>query len=151
MPELLGPELADGRLVPDEIGGRERRHEVVGRPGRLVVVAQGRLDEIETALGGRVDERGLELTQCALRERGEGAERLDLVAEELDPDRLASGRGEDVDDAAADGDLPALLDALRSRVPGQREPLDEPVHARLVADREPDRSGRSSAGGSPSA
>ena len=42
--------------------------------------------------------------------RVEGAERVDLVAEELDPDRQRQRRREDVDDAAAAGGLAAARD-----------------------------------------
>ena len=90
--------------------------------------------------------------QRALRERREGAQRLDLVAEELDADRLAAGRREDVDDPAAHGELAALLDAVDPLVAGERELLGELLDPRLVADaRAGSAPGRDSAGGSPSA
>ena len=76
----------------------------------------------------------------ALREGREGAHLLDLVAEELDPQRLAAGGREDVDDAAAHGELAAVVDTLHALVPGERELLGEPVDARLSADPELDRS-----------
>ena len=71
--------------------------------------------------------------QRALRERRERADRFDLVAEELDPERLAAGGRKDVDDAAAHGEMAALLDALDPLVAGQRELLGE-RRARHVAD-----------------
>ena len=74
------------------------------------------------------------------RPLGEGRERahlLDLVAEQLDAQRLAAGRGEDVDDAAADGELPALIDPVDALVAGARERLGEAVEAGLIADDEP--------------
>ena len=73
----------------------------------------------------------------ALGERREGADLLDLVAEELDPQRLAAGRREDVDQAAADRELSAVLDALDAFVAGERELLREPVDAWRVADGDP--------------
>ncbi len=76
-----------------------------------------------------------------LREGGERADRLDLVAEELDADRLAAGRGEDVDDAAADGELAAVVDALDACVPGERERLGERLDADLGAGAELDLDG----------
>ena len=77
--------------------------------------------------------------QRALGERREGAHLLDLVAEELDAQRLAARRREDVDDPAADGELAALLGAVDALVAGERERLREAVEARLGADLEPDR------------
>ena len=61
-------------------------------------------------------------------------DRLDLVTEELDPQRLAPGGREDIDDAASDGELPALVGALDTLVAGQSEVLGERVDTRLVAD-----------------
>ena len=58
-----------------------------------------------------------------LGEGGEGAHGLDLVAEELDAKRLAAGRREDVDDAAAHGELSAVVHALHSLVAGERKRL----------------------------
>ena len=90
--------------------------EVVGRPDGASSSSQRRLDEVEAPLGGRVDDRLVDGVQRALRERRERADLLDLVAEELDPQRLAAGRREDVDEPAAHGELAALLDALDALV-----------------------------------
>jgi hypothetical protein len=76
--------------------------------------------------------------QRALRERRKGAHRLDLVAEELDPQRFASGRREDVDQAAAHGELSALLDAVDALVAGEGEALGERVQPGRVARRDLD-------------
>ena len=54
----------------------------------------------------------------------EPAHLLDGVAPELDADRVLLGRREDVDDAAAHGELAALLHQLH---PGVRE-VDQPAH-----------------------
>ena len=72
--------------------------------------------------------------QGALRERGERAHGLDLVTEELDAERLAARRGEHVDDAAADGEMSALLDLVDALVAGARELLGARVDARLGAE-----------------
>ena len=80
--------------------------------------------------------------QRALRERRERAHLLDLVAEELDAQRLAPGRREDVDEAAANRELAALLRPLDALVAGQRERLGQRVDALLVARRDPKRLGR---------
>ena len=66
----------------------------------------------------------------------EGADLFDLVAEELDPQRLAAGRREHVDEAATNGKLAALLDPLHPRIAGEREGLGERVDSRLVAVRD---------------
>ena len=79
--------------------------------------------------------------QRALRERREGADRLDLVAEELDAERLAAGRREDVDQAAAHRELAAVVDALDALVAGERELLGEAFDADLEAGRELERLG----------
>ncbi len=79
--------------------------------------------------------------QRALRERRERAHLLDLVAEELDAEGLSPGRREDVDETAANRELPALLRALDALVAGQRERLGQRVDALLVARRDPERLG----------
>ena len=63
--------------------------------------------------------------QRALRERRERAHLLDLVAEELDAERLAAGRREDVDEPAADRELPAVLRPLDALVAGERKRLGQ--------------------------
>ena len=122
---LVGPDGAHLVGLPDEIGrALERRHEVAGAStaARLeLVVGSVDLDELAPPLGRRVDRRRLDLPQRALGERRERADLLDLVAEELDPQRLAAGRREDVDQAAADGELPPLLDPLDALVPRRGE------------------------------
>ena len=77
----------------------------------------------------------------ALREGRERAHRLDLVAEELDAQRLAAGRREDVDDAAAHGELAAVVDALDTLVARERERLGEPFDAELEPGAQLDRLG----------
>ena len=91
------------------------------------------------ALGRRVDRHLVDVSERALRERRERADPLDLVAEELDPDGLAAGRREDVDEPAANGELSALLDPLDPLVPGERERLGEQLEPRLLAAGDADR------------
>jgi hypothetical protein len=71
--------------------------------------------------------------QRSLRERREGADRLDLVAEELDPQRVAAGGREDVDQASADRELAALLHAVDALVAGEREPLRQGIEPRHLS------------------
>ena len=151
---LLLPDAPHVVRLPDEVGRAvDGRHEVA-RPRRrhLVVARERRLDEIRAPLGGGVDARVLDGVERPLRERREGAHLLDLVAEELDAERLAARGREDVDDPAANGELAALVDALDPLVAGERE---LPRRARRRRAPSPTRSssgaGRASSGGSPSA
>jgi len=61
----------------------------------------------------------------ALGERGERPHLLDLVAEELDAQRLSPGAREDIDDPSSNGDLPALVGTLAPLVPGEGKRFDE--------------------------
>ena len=102
-----------------------------------------------------------------LRGRNELAQRLDLVAPELKPHGSPSRAGEHVDDAAADRELPAMLDHVGARVAeldqalGQRvgrqlaacdevegghraQRRDQPLHRRQDGRHQDERSGRSS-------
>ena len=140
---LLGPDLADVVGLPDEIGAAgDGRDEVVGdRRGRVLVlvVRERRLDEVDAAVGSRVDGRRLERVERALREGREGADALDLVAEELDAERLATGGRVDVHDAAAKRELAALLGLVDALVAGECDLLGEGVDSRLVAWTDADR------------
>ena len=77
--------------------------------------------------------------QRALRERREGAHGLDLVPEELDAQRLPPRGREDVDEAAADRELAAVVDPLDALVAREREFLRELLEAELDARSEHDR------------
>ncbi len=77
----------------------------------------------------------------ALSEGRERAHRLDLVAEELDPERLAAGRREDVDDAAAHRELAAIVDPLDPLVAGERERLRQALDPWLESRPQLDRLG----------
>ena len=55
----------------------------------------------------------------------EVADLLDLVAPELDPQRVLLGRREDVEDAAAHGEVAALLDQLDAGVAGRDQSRDD--------------------------
>ena len=122
--------------------GRTRgtRSSGTARLARLPRAAQVGLDEVEAPLGRRVDDGTLDRPERSLRERRERADRLDLVAEQLDPERVAAGGREDVDDPAADGELAALLDPLHPLVAGKGEVLRE--RCRSPARRRPPSSSR---------
>ena len=110
-----------------------------GTLGRRRLVRQGHLGEVAAPLRGRVHDGVVDRVERALSERRERSHLLDLVAEELDAERLAARAREHVDDAAAHGELPAILDAIDTLVAGEGERLGEPVDTRLVAG--PDRDG----------
>jgi hypothetical protein len=140
-PELLAHDVLDFVRLPDEVRRRERRNEI-GRDRRrlaLLVVDEHRLEIAGEALGRRVDGRLVELVERPLREGRERAQRLDLVAEELDAHGLSAGRGEDVDDAAAHGELPALLGLGDPLVAGESEVLGEALDTGLVPAAQDDR------------
>ena len=59
------------------------------------------------------------------------ADRLDDVADELEPDRLRLGRRKEVDDAAADAELAVLVDRVAWREPGVGQALAEVVRRDL--------------------
>ena len=143
-----------GARRPAATRGRARgRRAGRGRAGtRRRRRRRARLDEVLAALGGRDRSPLVDRVERALRERRERPDLLDLVAEELDAERLAAGAREDVDEPAADGDLPALVDALGALVAGERQRLDERVEADLGADANLDRvAGARPRGGMPSA
>ena len=153
---LAGGQRIDRRTVsscarrPARASARQRRR--VARRGRL-----GRVERRHAVaalvslcrLSRRVDGDGVERAQGALRIGRERADRLDLVPEQLDADGIAARRREDVEDPAAYGDLPTLLDALDPLVPRRHDPFDElletgaPSPGEIVTG-----SGRRSGGGS---
>ena len=75
----------------------------------------------------------------ALREGRERAHRLDLLAEELDPERLAPGRREDVDDASPHGEMTAIIHPLHTLVARKRKRLRQPFDAGLESRPQLDR------------
>jgi hypothetical protein len=137
---LFLPDHADLVGLPHEIGTvRHWPHQIRRDRDRLAVVDERRLDEIQAALDGRIDDRRLDRMECALRERRERAHLFDLVAPELDAERLAAGRREDVDEPAANRELAALVGAFDTFVAGERKRLGEVFEADPLARRDPNR------------
>jgi hypothetical protein len=67
--KLLGPDLADLVGAPDEVRAlRDRRDEVDGHRGLLVVVGERGFRQIETPFGGRPDRDALDRIERPLRE-----------------------------------------------------------------------------------
>ena len=93
----------------------------------------------EQQLAARRRPQSLDRLQGALVGDGEGADLVDLVAEELHPQGVFLGRREDVDDAAADGELAALLDQVDAGVRRAREPSYDVLELDLLPRRQLDR------------
>ena len=117
---LLLPDAPHVVGLPDEVGRAIDGCDEIGGTGcdagptlrRFPEVRRALdVDGLDPTLGRGIDARRRDGMQRALRERREGSDLLDLVAEELDAQRLASGRREDVDDAASHGELAALVDS----------------------------------------
>ena len=85
-------------------------------------------------LGGGRDLDGLGVAERALRERGEPAQRLDLVVEEVDADRALLRRRVDVEQAAADRELAAVLDLVDALVARGDEVGGRLVEVEQLAD-----------------
>ncbi len=162
----VGPVVAQRRLDllgggEDDRGGRgdqvERGLEVLQRQqlgevrrlaallGRFQRRQLGQLAVLGVELGRRrqLDHPGL--AKRALGEGREPAHRLDLVAEQLNPHRPLLGRRVDVEDAAADGELAALLDLLDPLVAGRDEILGDGAEVDLLTLVD-DRTGRAQRG-----
>ena len=159
---LLLPDRAHVVRLPDEVGRAiERGDEVVG--DRLVDPAcpsssSHRVRRLEVDRSPRAapppDRRSRSVTgvERPLREGRERAHLLDLVTEELDAQRLAAGRREDVDDAAAHRELTPFLDPVDALVAGARKRLGEARRGRARRRRRAaPAAGRTSGGGMPSA
>ena len=162
--ELGGPDLGrvadrEGRRVggvgrrasPSSLGSppSNRARSAASRSGSFAAARPSRSRSAATPpWGARNSDAGrriasLERPDGPLVGRVEGAQRVDLVAEELDPDGQGRGRREDVDEAAASRELAAAGDLgrrARSRTPGGR------AAARSGRIRAPTASRRGSAG-----
>ena len=110
--------------------------EQLGDVGALVL-QRGDLGDL-AVLGGELGRRGdldlVGLPQRPLRERREPAQRLDLDVEQVDADRPVLGGRVDVEDAAAHGELTAVLDLVDALVAGRDEIARDLVEVDEVAD-----------------
>ena len=136
-PLLLG-DAAHLVGLPDDVRSTTDGRDEVGRDPReyrsVLVVSQVGLDEVGPPFGRRVDGDVVCGVKRALGEGREGTHLLDLVAEQLDAERFTPRGGEDVDDPAAHGELPALVHPIDTLVPRKGERCGEAVGSRLVAD-----------------
>ena len=94
----------------------------------------GQLAVLGRELGGGRDLDAVGLPQAALGEGREPAQRLDLDVEQVDADGALLGRRVDVEQAAADRELAALLDLVDALVAGGDELLRGLVEVDQVAD-----------------
>ena len=110
------------RLVERVVGaGRSEHGAVTGAETRdRVGVERNLAHRAECQRGGRSNVR-----ERALRRRIERPHGLQLVAEEVEPERLVGGRREDVDDAAAHGVLARFHDGFGAAIAGVVEGTDE--------------------------
>ncbi len=120
---VLGQVVREGDEAIDD-GGQERLHaldrdalghllEHAGEPGEVGLEVAGALAhglrEEQLAAGEERDLAHLAGKRALIGDR-EGADLIDLVAEELDAAGVSGRRGEDVEDAASDGELAAARD-----------------------------------------
>ena len=124
---------------------REQLAEAVDRQqlgdvgAALLVLERGDLRQLAVLggeLGGGRDLHALPLAERALGEGGEPAQRLDLDVEQLDADRALLGGGVDVEQAAADRELAAVLDLVDALVAGRDELQHGLVEVEQLADLE---------------
>ena len=111
--QALGQPLQQGRVLAPVEGQGE-----VGPPANLV-----RDDQ----LAARIHLHPLDLAGRELGGGGELPKGFDCVAEVVEPDRPPRGRGEQVDDPAAHGELAAVLDHVDPRVPRRHQPLGQHI------------------------
>ena len=89
-----------------------------------LILERGDLRELAmllSKLGGRRDLDGLGIAERTLRERREPAQRLDLVAEQIDAHGAVLGCREHVEQAAANRELASVLDLVDPLVSGRHE------------------------------
>ncbi len=109
-------------LIPDQL------RQALAEEPRLVVAAR---EQIERQHGG-----ALELAGAALAHRVEGADRVDGVAEEVEPQRLVVTGRKDVEDAAANRQLADAGDQIGAVVAMAHQVLDHLLDRMVLADRE---------------
>jgi hypothetical protein len=110
----------------------------LGDVGSLAVARVGRQERpvLECQLRRGCDLDAVDALERPLCERREAAQRLDLDVEQLDPDRALGRRAEDVEQAAADGELAALLDLPDALVAHIGERLGALIEVQQIADSE---------------
>ncbi len=128
----LGQALLGGRRHEPRLPGDHARRPRAapaparrGRPGSRApssASANAAAPSTSSSSCAGIDGDAAEVAQRALRERRERRHALHLVAEQLDPDRLAAGGREDVDDVAAGRHLAALVDGAADALVARTRP-----------------------------
>jgi hypothetical protein len=142
--DLLRRRDHDRGRVPDQLERRAKRLDRQNinnrRRARLRLrrrrVGQGQLGELtvlERQLGRRVELDPLGLAKRTLGEGRKPADRLDLVAEQLQARGPVLGRPEDVEDVAADRELAPIVDLLGAFVAGLDQELGDVAEVDLLA------------------
>ena len=115
-------------------------HEVVGhrRAERLHISETEALDGFgrKLELRHRHEIERAQLVRGALALRIEAADRLQCVAEEIQPYRLGHARRVEIDDAATHGIVAGLAHGRGAREAVELEPLGNAVHGEQVAGRD---------------
>jgi hypothetical protein len=112
----------------------EVRRESLGELRGLLPELVGERAGASQKLRGREQRDAVQRPDGALVRRVEGAQGVDLVAEELDPDRERGRRREDVDDAASTGELAAAGDLGDGRVAEVEQVAQQLVQAEPALD-----------------
>ena len=94
-------------------------------------------------LSRRVDHRLVDGVEGTLREGRERPYLLDLVAEQLDAQRLPARARKDVDQPSPHRDVPSVLDPLDPLVSGEGQRFDQTVQSRARTGRDADGVGAS--------
>ena len=134
---LLGGGEDDRRPVADQLQRRAKRFHRQQRGDvralGLIACHLRELAMLERQLGRRVELDLLGLAERALGEGREPADRLDLVAEQLQPRGAVLGRAEDVEDAAAHRELAPVLDLVGALVARLDQELGDVGEVDLLA------------------
>ena len=125
--------------------------EQLGDVGAVVLVLErrdlGELAVLLGELGRRLDLDQLGVAERALGESREPPQRLDLVAEQVDPHGAVLGGGEHVEQTPADRELAAILDLVDVLVAGGDEVAGGLVEVEQIALPEQNPWGRSDGSG----
>ena len=78
------------------------------------------------------DRRLIQIAHLPLRLGVEQADRLDLIAEQFDPNRIGRVRREDIDDAAVNGELARQFDRGDTLEPARGQPAREVIQINLI-------------------
>ena len=139
------PLLEQGQPMVDAGDAAPVRHRLVERVAGRIGAEQfaiGRAEAldavlVEQGLGRRQQGEAVDPVDAALGGGIEAAHALDLVAEEIEAQRLFFARGKQVDDAAAHGELAGIAHRLGAAIAVRLEEGGQPGEIDPLAGREP--------------